>query len=230
MGNRGKPHVLVVDDERDIANMLCSYFQLAGLETEAAFNGPAAIAAARRDPDIVLLDVNLPGCDGFSVCREIRETVTCPIIFLTARLEDADMIEGFAAGGDDYVTKPFSLDVLGARVKAQLSREERRAQQNRALIRYGEHLAVDFAGKMIRVDGEEVPLPRKEFEIVELLAKRPGQVFDRAMIYELVWGKPGDSTVVTEHIRRLRRALEAAGLENDPIKTIWGMGYTWRPQ
>lgn len=107
------PLVLIVDDERDIADMLDSYFRLEGYRTLVALDAAGALAAARRSPDAVLLDVNLPDADGFSVCREMRELVTCPIIFLTARVEDADELSGFAAGGDDYVTKPFSLEVLG---------------------------------------------------------------------------------------------------------------------
>ena len=149
-GRDEAPLVLIVDDERDIADMLDSYFRLEGYRTLEAADAAGALAAVRRSPDVVLLDVNLPDADGFSVCREMRELVTCPIIFLTARVEDADALSGFAAGGDDYVTKPFSLEVLGARVRAQLT--------------------------------------RKDFDIVALLAKRPGQVFGRDMIYERVWG------------------------------------------
>ena len=113
VGRGEAPLVLIVDDERDIADMLDSYFRLEGYRTLVALDAAGALAAARRSPDVVLLDVNLPDADGFSVCREMRELVTCPIIFLTARVEDADELSGFAAGGDDYITKPFSLEVLG---------------------------------------------------------------------------------------------------------------------
>lgn len=224
-GEAKQPLMLVVDDERDIANMLRDYFELQGFRVHVACDGPGAIEAATCAPDVMLLDVNLPGCDGFAVCRAIRERVSCPIVFLTARLEDADMIAGFASGGDDYVTKPFSLEVLGARVRAQLARDQRR--RDRGIVRFSGGIAVDFARMEVQVNGSAVSLARKDYDILELLAKRPGQVFDRDMIYELVWNRPGDSSVVTEHIRRLRRALADAGAERDPIKTVWGVGYSW---
>ena len=120
-----KPLLLIVDDEREIASMLKDYFEMQGYLATVAYTGAQALEKARRKPDVILLDVGLPDVDGFSVCRRLRETVSCPIMFLTARIEDADAIDGFAAGADDYVTKPFSLEVLGARVKAQLARESR---------------------------------------------------------------------------------------------------------
>ena len=194
------PLVLIVEDERDIADMLADYFGIEGYRTLVAGDAASAVEACRRGPDVILLDVNLPDGDGFEVCAKVRDAVACPIVFLTARVEDADAVAGFAAGGDDYVTKPFSLEVLGARVRAHLARR----------------------------DGRPVELARKDFDIVALLAKRPGQVFDRDMIRELAWDEPGDSSVVTEHIRRIRRAFAQAGCEADPIETSWGVGYSWR--
>ena len=238
------PLVLIVDDERDIAEMLESYFRLEGYRTLVATDAAGARAAARRSPDVILLDVNLPDADGFSVCREVRELVSCPIIFLTARVEDADELAGFAAGGDDYVTKPFSLEVLGARVRAQLARERRAGSQ--AVRRFAGGISIDFARREVRVagssghagpdgpngpgnQGEKVAeLARKDFDIVALLAGRPGQVYSRDMIYERVWGEPGDSSVVTEHVRRIRRALAEAGCASEPVATVWGVGYAWR--
>lgn len=139
------------------------------------------------------------------------ELVTCPIIFLTARVEDADELSGFAAGGDDYVTKPFSLEVLGARVRAQLARDRRTL--DRATVRFSGGVSVDLARREVHVGEKVAQLTHKDFDIVALLAKRPGQVFGRDMIYERVWGEPGDSSVVTEHVRRIRRALAEAGCE-----------------
>ncbi len=220
-----KPMVLIVDDERDIADMLKGYFELLGYLATVAYDGDAAVQAARREPDVILLDVNMPGKDGFSVCRTIRESVSCPIIFLTARVEDADMIDGFASGGDDYVTKPFSLQVLGARVAAQLAREKRRAASS--VVRMNDQVSIDFGRMQVLVGGSPVPLPRKEYEICALLAKHPTQVFDREMIYEQVWKTAGDSSVVTEHVRRLRKALVAAGADASCIRTVWGVGYSW---
>ncbi len=224
--NREKPLVLIVEDERDIATMLKQYFEMSGYLATIAFTGAQALEKAKRKPDVILLDVGLPDIDGFSVCRTIRQEVACPIMFLTARVEDADEIDGFAAGADDYVTKPFSLDVLGARVKAQLEREQRMRAPK--AVRIDEVLSIDYAAMTVLVYGKRVALARKEYDICALLAKHPGQVFDRDMIYENVWGAPGDSSVVTEHIRRLRKALSDAGATADYISTIWGVGYTWR--
>lgn len=220
------PLVLIVEDERDIADMLADYFGLEGCRTFVAGDVASAIEACRRGPDVILLDVNLPDGDGFEVCAKVRDAVACPIVFLTARVEDADAIAGFAAGGDDYVTKPFSLEVLGARVRAHLARCERAS--DRAVVGFSNGVSVDFGRREARVDGRPVGLARKDFDIVALLAKRPGQVFDRDMIRELAWDEPGDSSVVTEHIRRIRRAFAQAGCEADPIETSWGVGYSWR--
>lgn len=218
--------MLIVDDERDIAAMLADYFALEGYRILVAGTAADAIRLAAKAPDVMLLDVTLPDGDGFEVCRAVRERVSCPILFLTARVEDADAIAAFAAGGDDYVTKPFSLDVLGARVRAQLARERR--SSHLARVRYGGDIVIDYACRAIDVPGGRIELARKDFDIVALLAGRRGQVFDRDMIYERVWGEPGDSTVVMEHVRRIRRAFSRAGCGIDPIKTVWGVGYTWR--
>lgn len=225
-GRDDAPLILIVDDERDIADMLESYFRLEGYRTIVAHDAAGALTAAHRSPDAILLDVNLPDADGFSVCREVRGLVACPIIFLTARVEDADALSGFAAGGDDYVTKPFSLEVLGARVRARLARERR--SSGRATVRFPGGVSVDLARREVRVGERVAQLARKDFDIVALLAKRPGQVFGRDMIYERVWGEPGDSSVVTEHVRRIRRALAEAGCETEPVATVWGVGYSWR--
>lgn len=223
--DREKPLVLIADDERDIADMLKGYFELSGYLAIAVYDGNSAIKAAERNPDVILLDVNMPDCDGFSVCRAIRERVSCPIIFLTARVEDADMIDGFASGGDDYVTKPFSLQVLGARVSAQLARERRR--DGATVVRMNEQVSIDFGRMQVLVNGVEISLPRKEYEICALLAKHPTQVFDRKMIYDRIWKENGDSSVVTEHVRRLRKALVEAGADSTCIRTVWGVGYSW---
>ena len=145
------------------------------------------------------------------------------------RLEGYRTLAVYDAAGDDYVTKPFSLDVLGARARAQLARDRR--QLDRATMRFAGGVAVDLARHEVRVGDKNprvAPLARKDFDIVALLAGRPGQVFDRNMIYERVWGEPRDSSVVTEHVRRIRRALADAGCTTEPLATVWGVGYSWR--
>ena len=215
--------MLVVDDEVDIANMLAEYFRMEGYDVATANDGAAALEAVSASRgghgafDIILLDVNMPNMDGFEVCRRIREHLSCPIIFLTARVEDVDQIDGFAAGADDYVLKPFSLEVLGRRVAAHMAREFFRG------------LTIDYGSRAVEVADRPVDLTKLEFDLVALLSKRPGQVFDREAIYERVWGwdAAGDPSQVREHVRRIRNKLAAAGLDEDPIETVWGVGYRW---
>lgn len=222
--------ILIADDEPDIVAMLTDYFEMNGYEIITAFNGSEAIAQSGKDPDIILLDVNMPDADGLTVCRTVRQYVSCPIIFLTARIEDSDKIAGFAAGGDDYVIKPFSIDELGARVAAHIRRDRRSASGDggaNSSVRFFGSLAVDYSAKTVSVGGQPIEFPKKEFEIIELLSVNAGQVFDKERIYERIWGydAEGDSSVVAEHIRRIRSKLSAAN--ESRIETVWGMGYKW---
>lgn len=220
--------ILVVDDEPDIVDMLVEYFSGLGFRVMAAADGAEAIRRAEQGPDIILLDVGMPKLDGYSVCRRLREHLSCPIVFLTARVEDVDALEGFEAGADDYVLKPFSLAVLGARVRAHLARETR--QQVKAEVRFDGDLVIDYGARTVSVAGAPVELTRREFDIVAALSKHPGQVFDRDRIHERVggWENESDPQVVTEHVRRIRNKLAQAGLDEAPIETVWGMGYKWR--
>ncbi len=218
--------ILIVEDEPDILNMLREYLEGEGYSVLSAATGAQAIAAARHAPDLILLDVGLPDMDGLAVCRALRDHLPCPILFLTARVGEADKVQGFAAGGDDYILKPFSLRELGARVQAHLRREDR--AHNRTQIRFDRELVIDYGQRVLFVRGQSVTLPKKEFDIVALLSTHPGQVFDRESIYERVWGLDGagDSATVSEHVRRIRGKLEAAGCA-PMIETVWGVGYRW---
>lgn len=218
--------ILIVDDEKGIVDMLKSYFERQSFQVYTAYNGMEALKQAVCDPAIVLLDINMPEMDGLAVCQRIREFITCPILFLTARIESADKIIGFQAGADDYIVKPFDLDELGARVAAHLRREQRR-QYNRAVSFFGE-ITIDYAARTIAINGESVSMSKREFDIVELLSLNPGQVFDRERIYETVWGIDGDgnSDTVMEHIRKIRAKLTAHTLYSY-IETVWGCGYKW---
>lgn len=218
--------ILIVDDEEGVVSLLKDYLELNQYETMCAYNGLEAVGKSKENPDLILLDINMPGMDGLSVCRQIRDYVDCPIIFLTARIEDADKIKGFAAGGDDYMVKPFSIDELGARVAAHIRREHRNTRQ--ANVRYFGNLAIDYTAKTVSANGNGMDFPKKEFEILELLSMNAGQVFDKERIYELLWGydAQGDSGVVAEHIRRIRVRLRAAGEEHH-LETVWGLGYKW---
>lgn len=218
--------ILIADDEPDIVKMLESWFLSRGYTVLTATNGIDAIKQAERKPDIMLLDINMPKLDGISVCERIREYVSCPILFLTARIEDTDKVKGFAAGGDDYIIKPFSLAELDARVKAHLRREARHVANSQ--IKFAGELTIDYAQRCIFFKDNRITLAKKEFDIVELLSVNLGQVFDKERIYEKIWGyeSEGDSSVVAEHIRRIRTKL-AEFTDKTYIETVWGCGYKW---
>jgi len=175
-----------------------------------------------------VLDIMMPGLDGIEVCRAIRETVACPILFLSARREVEDRIEGLTAGGDDYLTKPFSLRELKARIAAHLRREQRSALgKEMTVLRFG-NLTIDLKQRKVHVRNREVPMTGKEFDILRFLALHPGQVFSREQIYEKIWGfGEGSSATVTEHIKKIRAKLAAAEPGLNPITTVWGIGYRW---
>ena len=219
--------LLIADDEPDIVETLARCFASRGYDILRAGSGEEAVRMAGRAPDLILLDVSMPDLDGLEVCRRIRGHVACPIIFLTARVEDSDKIRGFAAGGDDYVVKPFSLDELSARVEAHLRRERRHGSA--AELRFEGELVINYTERKAVWAGRELGLVRREFDIVEFLSQNPGMVFDRERIYECVWGLDGDgdSAVISEHVRRIRAKFAAAGCTRQYIETVWGVGYRW---
>lgn len=222
MGHR----ILIVDDEPDIVTMLSGFFTVKGYQVLEAFDGKGALWQIGASPDIILLDINMPGIDGLEICERIRSHVACPILFLTARIEDADKVRGFAAGGDDYIVKPFSLIELEARVQAHLRREARHGQETS--VKFAGDLAIDFAQRCCFCQGSRIVFTKKEFDIIALLAQNPEQIFDRERIYEGIWGydSEGDSGVVSEHIRRVRAKI-AEHTDRTYIETVWGCGYKW---
>ncbi|MCY0874719.1 MAG: response regulator transcription factor [Firmicutes bacterium] len=220
--------ILVVDDETEILDMVRDALESQGYQVETAQSGAEAKAKVRLSPDLILLDVMLPDYSGFEVCQVIRPLVNCPIIFLSARTSEADRIQGLAVGGDDYLIKPFGLSELRARVHAHLRREERPRSDRRATLRFGD-LSLDVEGHTVRVQGDNLPLTPREFDILCLLALHPGQVFSKDQIYDQVWGldASGDASTVTEHIKKIRSKLTILDPERSYIATMWGVGYKW---
>ncbi len=218
--------ILAVDDEPGILQLLKDYFEIQGYEVIEAANGVEVFEKLTQQPDLILLDVNLPGIDGFEICKMIRDHVSCPILFLTAKVEEEDRIRGFHLGGDDYILKPFSIDELGARVEAHLRREERK-QMNQAVKIQGK-LAIHYDERSVYYDGSPVSFTRTEFNMIELLSSNSGQVFSKDQVYDRVRGYDGsgDSSIVTEHIRRIRMKLSVF-TEQPYIETVWGVGYKW---
>ena len=218
--------ILIVDDEKGVVDMLKSYFEMQSFQVYTAFNGVDALKQAAHNPDLVLLDINMPDMDGLAVCEKIRSYISCPILFLTARIETADKIKGFQVGADDYIVKPFDIDELGARVAAHLRRESRKQEQT--VFRFFSDMSIDYSKREVAIKETVIPLTRKEFDIVELLSINAGQVFDRERIYEVVWGIDGDgnSDTVMEHIRKIRSKFAVLSLHNY-VETVWGVGYKW---
>lgn len=218
--------ILIVDDEKGIVIMLKNYFEAQGYQVYGAYSGVEALNKISCQPDIILLDINMLEMDGLTVCQRIREYITCPILFLTARIEAGDKIKGFDAGADDYIVKPFDIDELGARVQAHLRRENRK--QGQTILRFFGDMAIDYSKREITIGQAPVSLSKKEFDIVELLSMNAGQVFDRERIYDAVWGLDGDgnSDTIMEHIRKIRAKFAGLSLHSY-IETVWGVGYKW---
>lgn len=217
--------ILIVDDEPEMVQMLKRFLNRNGYEICTAYSGKEAITEAVSVPDLILLDINMPDMDGITVCKAIRDLIGCPIIFLTAKDQEADKIEGFTAGGDDYITKPFSLAELKVRIEAHLRREHREKNIQRKVF---DDIMVDYSARNVLVRGEPVHFLRREFEIIQLLSLNPGQVFSRSHIYEVIWGleADGDDSVIMEHIRKIRQKFAKAACESC-IETVWGLGYKW---
>lgn len=218
--------LLIADDEADIVTMLTTFFEGKEYDVMTASDGIETLKQVEKRPDLILLDISMPGLNGLEVCRRIRDHIDCPILFLTAKIEDMDKVKGFSVGGDDYIVKPFSLAELEARVSAHLRRQARHSMET--FVKFTGDLIIDFAQRSLFYGKEEISVTKKEFDIVELLSQNPGQVFDKERIYEKIWGydSEGDSGVVAEHIRRIRTKI-AAHTDRAYIETVWGCGYKW---
>jgi DNA-binding response OmpR family regulator len=218
--------ILVVDDETAIRDLIGTYLRDEGYQVDEAADGEAALAAVRREPpDLVVLDLRLPGIDGFEVLREIRATSSIYVIVLTARADEVDKLVGLELGADDYVTKPFSPRELVARVRAVL-RRGRAPDTTDEVLRF-DGLTVDVERHEVRVDGELVEPTTLEFELLATLAGAPGRVFTRRQLIERVWGWEfyGDERVVDVHIRNLRKALTDPADAPRFVGTVRGVGY-----
>ncbi len=216
--------ILVVDDEIAILQLLKDYFEIQGYEVLTARTGKEAIESTIKNLDLILLDINLPDIDGLHVCQEIRGKIECPILFLTAKIEERDRINGFLMGGDDYILKPFSIEELGARVMAHIRREKR----HQLVTNSQKGLVISYSQRSISYNGIPIILTKTEFNILELLSMNPGQIFSKEQIYEKVRGIDGmgDNTIITEHIRRIRNKM-SVHTDFEYIKTVWGVGYQW---
>jgi DNA-binding response OmpR family regulator len=225
--------ILLIEDEESIAELERDYLEINGFRVDIASDGDAGLHLGLSGwYDLIILDIMLPGTNGFDICKSIRQISNIPILMVSARREDIDVVRGLGLGADDYMTKPFKPGELVARVKAHLARYERltggpEGSRNEVRIR---GLFIDYDKRRVFVNEREVILTAKEFELLYFLALHPGHVFRKDQIFERIWGIDaiGDTQTVTVHIRKLREKLEANPAEPKYVETVWGTGYRFR--
>lgn len=219
-------HILVVDDDRGILELVRRSLEHEGYQVDTIEDPNAVLKKNLEWYQLIILDVMMPKMDGFSLCEELRNRVDCPILFLTAKSEESDLIKGLGAGGDDYITKPFGIGELRARVAAHLRREKR---ERKHLLEAG-GVQFQIQAKKMFYQGTEIPMTKSEYAICEYLAVNLGQVFSKERIYEAVYGYDGesDASAITEHVKNIRGKCKQYGLE--PIETVWGIGYRWKAE
>ncbi|TDQ41050.1 response regulator transcription factor [Aureibacillus halotolerans] len=221
--------ILIIEDELSIAELERDYLEVNGFASDIASTGEEGLKKAQTNAyDLILLDVMLPGINGFDLCKQLRRTLDIPILMITARKEDIDKIRGFDRGADDYIVKPFNPNELVARVKAHLSRYERLVHRKKEsdIIHVGE-LSIDQNARRVFLNDEERTFTAKEFDLLVFLAMNPNIVFSKEHLFERIWGfdSMGDLTTVTVHIRKIREKLEPSPSNPKYIETVWGVGY-----
>lgn len=226
--------ILIIEDDNNILQLERDYLEANGFETEFALDGKSGVQKALDENfSLVLLDIMLPGLDGFQVCRQIRAHKDIPILLVSAKKEELDKINGLGFGADDYIVKPFSPSELVARVKAHISRYERLTNHNKhsdeSVLRI-DNLWLNRDSGDVKLNGKEINLTKKEFEVLYLMAEQPDTVFAKNELFEKVWGYDslGDTSTLTVHINRLRDKLKEVQPDSDYIKTIWGRGYRFK--
>ena len=220
--------ILVVDDEKLIVKGIRFSLEQEGMEVDCAYDGQEALECAKKcEYDLVLLDVMLPKMDGFEVCQQIREFSDMPIVMLTAKSEDMDKILGLEYGADDYITKPFNILEVKARIKAIMRRTSKRKEPAGGPVLVKGNMKIDCESRRVFIGDREINLMAKEVDVMELLASNPNKVYSRANLLNLVWGYdyPGDARTVDVHIRRLREKIEINPSEPKFVHTKWGVGY-----
>lgn len=225
--------ILIVEDEVAIADLEKDYLELSGFEVEVENDGTSGLARAlAEDFDLFILDLMLPGIDGFEICKQIREKKNTPILMVSAKKDDIDKIRGLGLGADDYVTKPFSPSELVARVKAHLARYERligsTAPENDIVEIRG--IKIDKTARRVWVNGEEKQFTTKEFDLLTFLAENPNHVFTKEELFKEIWNMDsvGDIATVTVHIKKIREKIEMNTAKPQYIETIWGVGYRFK--
>lgn len=224
--------ILIIEDDMDIAELERDYLEANGFSVEIVSDGALGEKRAlEADVDLILLDIMLPGMDGFQICRKVREARNIPILLVSARQEDVDKIRGLGLGADDYIVKPFSPSELVARVKAHLQRYlQLTGKKDGPHVFQRGALTIDRDGHRVFLDGREVPMPNKEFALLLFLAENPGVVFSKETLFERIWGETslGDTATVSVHINRIREKIEPSTTRPIYIETVWGVGYRFK--
>lgn len=226
--------ILIIEDDLSIAELENDYLQMSGFECDIATDGETGLNMAKSENyALIIVDIMLPGRDGFSVCKEIRKEKDIPIIFLSAKSDDIDKVRGLGLGADDYMTKPFSPSELVARVKSHIQRYEKlisRGAEKKKDIIVIRGLKIDKNAHRVYIDEEEVAMPVKEFELLLFLAENPNIVFSKERLFDRIWGMDamGDVSTVTVHIQRIRDKIDRNQSGNKYIETVWGAGYRFR--
>ena len=223
--------ILVVDDEKLIVKGIRFSLEQDGMEVDCAYDGEEALSLARKcEYDLVILDVMLPKLDGFEVCQQIREFSDMPVVMLTAKSEDMDKILGLEYGADDYITKPFNILEVKARIKAIMRRTARKEEAPQSTILVKGNMKIDCESRRVFIGEREINLTAKEFDALELLATNPNKVYSRENLLNIVWGAdyPGGARTVDVHIRRLREKIEINPSEPQYVHTKWGVGYYFK--
>lgn len=224
--------ILIIEDDMDIAELERDYLEANSFAVEIVGDGALGEKRAlEADVDLILLDIMLPGMDGFQVCRKVREVRNIPILLVSARQEDVDKIRGLGLGADDYIVKPFSPSELVARVKAHLQRyQQLTGKKSAANVLQRGALTIDKDGHRVFLDGKEVPMPNKEFALLLFLAENPGVVFSKETLFERIWGEDslGDTATVSVHVNRIREKIEPSTAKPTYIETVWGVGYRFK--
>ena len=219
--------ILIIEDEESIASLEKDYLELSGFEVDIETDGSKGLTQAlTKDYDLYILDLMLPGMDGFEICREIREARDTPILMVSAKKDDIDKIRGLGLGADDYITKPFSPSELVARVKAHLSRYDRLIGTNL----HKNDVVNDKTARRVWVNGEETQFTTKEFDLLTFLAENPNHVYSKDELFRQIWNMEsiGDIATVTVHIKKIREKIEFDTSKPQYIETIWGVGYRFK--
>ena len=229
-----KDKILIVEDDKIISELEKNYLSASGYEVDICYDGLSGLdAALEKDYALLILDVMLPGISGFDICRKVRQTKDVPVLFVTAKQEDNDVVSGFSLGGDDYITKPFNFTQLVARVNAHISRYKTLTERQSAstnIIEYGS-LKMDKDSRRVYVDGNEVAMTNKEFELLWFLASHPNVVYSKDKLFGTIWGYEaiGETSTITVHINRIRDKIDRNKSGEQHIETVWGAGYLFRP-